>query len=153
LSTHGTPTAVAVSTATTTAASGISVLTSTQSVCGSASTSASRTRSRSTPAFAPAPTAIWFPPPRPHDQRDSRSAHPSSTRDAVDAHAVGPQLVQRHTAGVVVADGADQRDVRAGPRRATAALAPLPPPKRSTRGPTTVSPGPAAAARRPRSRR
>ena len=93
------------------------MLTSTQSVCGSASRRAARTRSRSTPAFAPAPTAIWFSPAASTTISATPVGTPSSTATPSTRTPSARSSSSAVTAGVVVADGADERDVRAGPRR------------------------------------
>ena len=109
-----------------------------------------RTRSRSTRAFAPAPTAIWFSPAASTTISATPVATPSSTATAVDAHALGAQLVERPAPGVVVADRADERHRRPHPRRRDRGVRALAAAVLHDARPDDRLPGRAAGRRRPR---
>src|SRR5262249_7968264 len=138
---HVTPAAALASIAAATAARGISVLTSTTCAVGSAAASAARTCAADTAPFAPGPMVIWFSPrgsttmsAAPVGSASSTAQPPVSTPSPRNA-AIASLPEESAPTAPISSTSAPAREA------ATAALAPLPPPKVCSPPPMTVSPG------------
>src|SRR6476661_10509632 len=144
-STQGTPASTAARTAPSTQASSSSALTTTQPHPSRRARIAATTAAGSSAWFAPAPTAIWFSPAASTTisaapvGTPARTATPSTSTSSARNSASAPAPRSSSPTAPISATRAPRRAA------ATAAFAPLPPPWRSTAGPTTVSPGPGSA--------